>query len=72
MEGISETHAADANLLAQLADANLLRMLALDFTAILIGYNIPREDARRVAAQAIEPVREHFAASGAVLRLSRV
>jgi hypothetical protein len=53
-------------------DANLIKRLTLDFTAILIGYNIPREDARRVAAQAIEPVREHFAASGAVLRLSRI
>ncbi len=56
---------------AHFADANLMKRLTLDFTAILIGYNIPREDARRVAAQAIEPVREHFAASGSVLRLSR-
>lgn len=46
----------------------LLKMLALDFTTILIGYNIPREEARRVAARAIEPVREHFAVSGRVLR----
>ena len=53
------------------ADANLLKRLTLDFTAILIGYNVPREDARRVAAQAVEPVREHFAADGATLRLSR-
>ncbi len=63
MEGTSGPH---------VADANLLRMLALDFTAILIGYNIPREDARRVAEQAIGPVREHFAISGSVLRLTRV
>jgi hypothetical protein len=54
-----------------LADENLLKRLTLDFTAILIGYNIPREVARRVAAQAIEPVREHFSASGSVLRLTR-
>jgi hypothetical protein len=53
-------------------DATLLRRLTLDFTAILIGYNIPREDARRVAAQAVEPVREHFAVTGSVLRLSRI
>jgi len=53
------------------ADASLLKRLTLDFTAILIGYNIPREDARRVAAQAIQPVREHFASTGSVLRLSR-
>ena len=33
MEGPNKLH---------LADANLLKMLALDFTAILIGYNIPR------------------------------
>ncbi len=63
MQEISEPH---------VADGNLLRMLALDFTAILIGYNIPREDARRVAEQAIGPVREHFAISGSVLRLTRV
>ncbi|HEY5176895.1 MAG TPA: hypothetical protein VII95_15160 [Terriglobales bacterium] len=43
-------------------------MLTLDFTTILIGYNIPREDARRVAAQAVEPVLEHFSVSGTVLR----
>jgi hypothetical protein len=56
----------------RMGDSNLLRQLALDFTAILIGYNIPREEARKVAAQAIVPVREHFAASGSVLRLKRV
>ncbi len=54
-----------------LADANLLNMLALDFAAILIGYNISREDARKVAVQALQPVREHCATSGAVLRLVR-
>ncbi len=63
MEGTSIPH---------VADAHLLKRLTLDFTAILIGYNIPREDARRVAAQAIEPVREHFAVSGSVLRLTRI
>jgi hypothetical protein len=62
MEGPNKLH---------LADANLLKMLALDFTAILIGYNIPREDARRVADQAIEPVRQHFADKDSVLRLMR-
>ncbi len=55
----------------QIVEANLLKRLTLDFTAILIGYNLPREDARRVAAQAVEPVRQHFAASGSVLRLTR-
>jgi hypothetical protein len=54
------------------ADSNLLKRLTLDFTAILIGYNIPREDARRVAAQAIEPVREHFVTTGSVLRLTKI
>ena len=57
---------------AYLADANLLKRLTLDFTAILIGYNVPREDARRVAAQAIQPVRDHLAATGSVLRLTRI
>ena len=52
----------------QIANAKLLKMLTLDFTSILIGYNIPREDARRVAEQAIEPVVEHFSVSGTVLR----
>jgi len=55
-----------------MADANLLKRLTLDFTAILIGYNVPREDARRVAAQAIQPVRDHLAATGSVLRLTRM
>jgi hypothetical protein len=55
----------------EVSNAGLLKRLTLDFTAILIGYNIPREDARRVAAQAIEPVRQHFALSGSVLRLTR-
>jgi hypothetical protein len=54
------------------ADDSLFRRLTLDFTAILIGYNIPREDARRVATQAIQPVREHFAVTGSVLRVTRV
>lgn len=62
----------EATVVAHDGDANLLKRLTLDFTAILIGYNIPREDARRVAAQAVEPVREHFAATGSVLRLTRV
>jgi hypothetical protein len=52
--------------------AALMKRLTLDFAAILIGYNIPREDARRVAAQAVETVRAHYAASGAVLRLTRL
>lgn len=58
--------------LPRVADANLLKRLTLDFTAILIGYNLPREEARRVAAQAIEPVREHFAVTGSILRLTRI
>jgi len=53
-------------------NANVLKMVMLDFTAILLGYNLPREDARRVAAKALEPVREHFATSGAVLRRQRL
>ncbi len=53
-------------------DAALLKRLTLDFAAILIGYNIPREDARRVASQAVEIVRLHYASSGAVLRLTRL
>ena len=63
MEAPFATHATEEN---------LLKRLALDFTAILIGYNIPREDARRVAAQAVQPVREHFATTGSVLRLTRM
>ena len=52
-------------------EAHLLKMMTLDFTAILVGYNIERHDARRVAAAAMEPVREHFASSGDVLRRKR-
>jgi hypothetical protein len=52
--------------------AALMKRLTLDFAAILIGYNIPREDARRVAAKAVETVRVYYAASGAVLRLTRL
>jgi len=55
----------------QPAETNVLRMLTLDFAAILVGYNIPRDEARRVAAQAIEPVRKHCLASGSVLRRVR-
>lgn len=58
-------------ILSNVSHAALLKRLTLDFAAILIGYNLPREDARRVAAQAVETVEVHFAASGAVLRLSR-
>jgi hypothetical protein len=53
-------------------NANVLKMVMLDFTAILLGYNLPREEARQVAAKAVEPVREHFANSGAVLRRQRL
>ncbi len=55
--------------LSHASDSELLTRLSRDFTAILIGYNIPREDARRVAAQAVEPVRQHLVMTGSVLRL---
>ncbi len=54
------------------AEDRLLKMLTLDFTAILVGYNLARDDARRVAAQAVKPVVEHFANSGSVLRRKRL
>jgi hypothetical protein len=53
-------------------NGNLLRMLTEDFTAILVGYNLSREEARSVAAQALEPVQRHFQASGTPLRLLRL
>jgi|BarGraIncu00222A_1022003.scaffolds.fasta_scaffold204339_1 hypothetical protein len=50
----------------------LLSRLCADFTAILIGYNLPREDARRVAAQAVEPVQQYFSNSGTIFRVLRL
>ena len=50
----------------------LFSRLCADFTAILIGYNLPREDARRVAAQAVEPVQEYFSNGGTILRVLRL
>lgn len=49
----------------------ILRMVMLDFAAILLGYNLPPDEARRVASQAVQPVREHFLTTGALLRLKR-
>lgn len=62
MAGVSELHPVDAN---------VLKLLSIDFAAILVGYNLPRKEARRVAAQAVEPVRKHCVASGRVLRRVR-
>ena len=57
---------------SHVADASLLKRLTLDLTAILIGYNIPREVARQLAAQTVERVREHFAVGGSILRIARL
>jgi len=46
----------------------LLTLLMLDFTAILVGYNLPPKDARLVASRAVEPVRDHFQKAATVLR----
>jgi len=53
-------------------EARLFSLMFLDFTSILLSYNLPREEARSVALRAIEPVREHFEKSGIVLRRSRL
>ena len=53
-------------------NSRLIRRLCADFTAILIGYNVPREDAKKVAEQAVEPVRQYFSTSGSMFRLLRL
>jgi hypothetical protein len=56
----------------RIGDYSLLERLTRDFTAILVGYNLSREDARRVAAEAVKSVREEFVSRGHVLRISRL
>lgn len=51
---------------------NLLARLSADFTAILLGYNLPRNDARRIAQEAVEPVREYFNTADREFRLIRL
>jgi hypothetical protein len=51
---------------------NLLKMMMFDFTAVLLAYNLPRDEARQVASQVIESVREHCVHTGTVLRRARL
>ena len=53
-------------------NSRLLDRLSADFAAILIGYNLPRSDARRVAQQAVAPVQQYLASSETVFRLVRL
>lgn len=50
---------------------NLLRMMMFDFTAVLLGYNLPRDEARQVASEVIESVRQHYLHTGTTLRRVR-
>ena len=59
------THLADCQ--SRAANGRLFRMMVLDFTAILLGYNLPRDNARLVASRIAEQVRGHFASTGAIL-----
>jgi hypothetical protein len=52
--------------------SRLFGRIIADFTAILVGYNLPREDARRVAQQAVEPVQQYLSTSDTVLRVLRL
>jgi hypothetical protein len=45
--------------------------MMLDFTAILIGYGFEREEAREIAAKAVQVAREHVEANPGVLRRNR-
>ncbi len=58
--------------LQQTTTHNLFNMMMLDFTAILVGYNLPRKEAKRLASKAVNPVREYFATTDAVLRRARL
>jgi hypothetical protein len=51
---------------------HLFSMMILDFTALLLGYNLPRDDARQVASEVVESVREHFVNTGRILRRARL
>ena len=53
--------------LMEVPNRRLLTLLRLDFTAILIGYNLPPEDARLVASRAVEPVWDHVQRTKGVL-----
>jgi len=58
--------------LPQAAAERLFKLMAMDFAAVLLGYNLPRDDARQVASKATDSVREHFIATGAALRKVRL
>jgi hypothetical protein len=55
-----------------IARNRLFSRLCADFTAVLIGYNLPREDARKVAEQAVEPVQRYLSTSGTIFRVARL
>jgi hypothetical protein len=45
--------------------------MMLDFTAILIGYGFPRDEARVIADKAMQAARQHLEESPSVLRVQR-
>jgi hypothetical protein len=58
--------------LSHAASERLFKLMIMDFTAVLLGYNLPRDDARQAASKATESVREHFVATGATPRRVRL
>ena len=58
--------------LTQETNTHLFRMMMLDFTAILLGYNLPRDEARQVASAAVDVVRDHVMSTGTTLRRTRL
>lgn len=49
----------------------LTHSMMLDFTAILIGYGLPRDEARIIAAKAVQAAKQHLEANPSVLRKQR-
>jgi hypothetical protein len=49
----------------------IIHTMMLDFTAILIGYGFPREEAREIAAKAVQFAKDHAEAAPGVLRRNR-
>ena len=58
--------------LPQAVAERLFRLMTMDFAAVLLSYNLPRDDARQVASRATDSVREHFMTTGATLRKVRL
>lgn len=55
----------------QQGQQRLTHSMMLDFTAILIGYGFPRDEARVIADKAMQAARQHLEESPSVLRVQR-